>query len=62
MYEEGLEDGIEKGRVAGRQEGRQEGYQDVALNLLKKGVDSKVILDSTGLSEKELEDLKNKQK
>ena len=42
-----------------RQEGLQEGYKNMALNLLKKGVDLKVILDATGLSEKELEDLKN---
>ena len=53
---------IDEGLQKGLQQGRQEGYRDVALNLLKKGVDSKVILDSTGLSETELEDLKNKQK
>ena len=51
MYEEGIEEGIEKGR--------QEERRDVALNLLNKGVDPKLILDSTGLSEKELEALKN---
>ena len=50
----------QKGLQQGRQEGRQEGYRDVALNLLKKGVDLQLILDSTGLSEKELDALKNK--
>ena len=43
----------------GLQKGRQEGCRDVALSLLKKDVDPKVIIESTGLSEKELEDLKN---
>ena len=51
-----------EGLQKGLQQGRQESYRNVALNLLKRGVDSKVILDSTGISEKELEDLKNKQK
>ena len=51
MYEEGIEKGIEKGR--------KEERRDVALNLLNKGVDPKLISDSTGLSEKELEILKN---
>ena len=41
----------------GLQKGRQEERRDVALNLLKAGIDHKVILDSTGLSKKELEDL-----
>ena len=64
--EEGLVKGREEGLVKGREEGlvkgREEGYKDVALNLLRQGVDPQIILDSTELSEKELEDLKNHHK
>ena len=57
--QKGRQEGLQEGRQEGLQEGRQEGCRDVALSLLKKDVDPKVIIESTGLSEKELEDLKN---
>ena len=59
LINEGLQKGRQEGLQEGLQEGRQEGCRDIALSLLKKGVDPKVIIESTGLSEKELEDLKN---
>ena len=66
LIDEGLQKGLQQGLQQGRQEGQQEGREaerrNVALNLLKRDVDPKLILDSTGLSETELEDLKNKQK
>lgn len=46
VYEEGMEKGMEKG------------HREVALNMLKMGVDLQVILDSTKLSEQEVEELK----
>lgn len=58
--QEGIEKGMKKGLVKGRAEGRQEGYREVALNMLKAGIDTKVTLDSTGLSKEELEDLNTK--
>ena len=55
---EGRQEGRAEGRAEGRQEGRAEGRREVALNMLKAGIDPQVILNSTGLSTEELEDLK----
>ena len=53
----------EKGRLEGwqkgQQEGRQEGRQEVALNLLSAGLDLKTVSNYTGLSEEEINKLKN---
>ena len=45
----------------GRWEGRQEGRQEVALNMLKSRLDTSLICKVTGLSEKEINKLKNGQ-
>ena len=42
-----------------RQEGRQEGIKKVAINMLLKKLDEKIIAESTGLSIEEIERLKN---
>ena len=47
---EGLEQGIEKGAY--------ESKKEIALSLLKNNVDIKIIMDSTGLSEEEINCLK----
>ena len=61
--EQGIAQGMEKGIVQGMEkgiaQGMEKGQRQVALNLLKKGVDLKIIQDSTGLTEKDIEDLKN---
>ena len=54
---EGREEGRAEGRVEGRAEGRAEGVKEVAANLKKMGVPVEVIIQSTGLSEKEVNDL-----
>ena len=56
--EEGREEGEEKGRKEGREEGREEGRKDVALKLLKQGVEPSLICETTGLSKEELNRLK----
>ena len=48
----------QKGRQKGRREGRQEAVRSVAFRLLKSGLDESVIAKSTGLSLKELRELK----
>ena len=58
FLDEAVEEGLKKGRQKGRQEGRQKGRQEVALKLIKSGVDLKTVLDCTGLSEKELAQLR----
>ena len=61
-YDMLIDEGLQKGLQQGEQKGREAERRNVALNLLKRDVDPKLILDSTGLSETELEALKNKQK
>ena len=57
--QKGMKKGMEKGMEKGRQEGRAEGKQAVALNMLKSGLDSALVCKVTGLSEQEIEKLKN---
>ena len=45
-------------RREGRQEGIQKERREIALNLLKSGFDTQIILDATKLSKEELEQLK----
>ena len=53
----GMEKGIEKGMEKGVEKGRKEREKEVAINLLKSGVDQKVIQASTQLTDQELSDL-----
>ena len=49
----GLEKGLEKGREEGREEGRKEGAEqskrEIALALLKRGIDPEQVSEDTGL-------------
>jgi len=60
---QGLQQGIEQGRQEGEEFGRQEGWQKAQLNIAKKmllaGLDTKLILETTGLSEQELAKIVN---
>ena len=56
--EEGEEKGRKEGEEKGREEGREEGRKDVALKLLKQGVEPSLICETTGLSKEELNRLK----
>ncbi|KAG8173427.1 hypothetical protein JTE90_010362, partial [Oedothorax gibbosus] len=59
--EEGIQIGHEKGRAEGRQEGREEGEKQakiaVAKNLLKAGVSTDIIVQTTGLTANEVKGL-----
>ena len=56
---EGQQAGRLEGQQAGRQEGQQVGRQEVVLNMLKNKMDTQLITKVTGLSEKEINKLKN---
>ena len=58
--EEGIQKGIEEGIQKGIQKGIEKGKLETAENLLKLGVDIDIILKATGLSEKEIKDLRKK--
>ncbi|OWY38906.1 ISNCY family transposase [Xenophilus sp. AP218F] len=61
LRQEGISVGMERGRQEGLQEGLQAGEKkgvlQVARMMLAKGVDRKIILETTGLSEQELSQL-----
>ena len=57
--EKGREEGMEKGMEKGREEGRQEERQQVVANMLKKQADIAFISEVTGLSQDEINKLKN---
>lgn len=54
---EGLIEGRMEGRVEVRMEGHVEGRMDMARNLKKLGVSTAIIMESSGLSEQEIEKL-----
>ena len=61
--EQGLKQGIEQGLQQGRQEGEEFGRQETQLAIAKKmlsaGLDTTLILETTGLSEQELAKIVN---
>ncbi len=59
IKEKGRWEGERKGLRKGRQEGRQERDKEVVLNMLKKKLDTSLISEVTGLSEKAIKKLKN---
>ena len=56
---EGLVKGRSEGRIQGLTEGRNERNIEIARNLLKNNIDLSIIIDSTGLSEEEINKLQN---
>ena len=54
------EQGRQKGMRQGVQQGMQQGVQQVVLNMLKEKAKIAFICKVTGLSEKEVKQLKNK--
>lgn len=55
--EKGIAEGLTKGRAEGRIKGLMEGRMETARNLKKLGVSTTIIMQSTGLSEEEIEKL-----
>ena len=63
ILERGIQKGVLKGRMEGLQEGKEEGRQEerfeMVLNMLKKNAEISFISDVTGLSQDEIQKLKN---
>ncbi|VUT05341.1 hypothetical protein SB6415_02197 [Klebsiella pasteurii] len=51
------EKGRKKGRKEGRLEGRKENSRSIALKMLASGLDPKMVMELTGLSQEELSSL-----
>ena len=58
-FDEGVEIGREEGREKGRKEGKSEQRKLIALNLIKAGLDNYFISNTIGLTEKDIEKLRN---
>ncbi|HIU39760.1 MAG TPA: hypothetical protein IAB68_00455 [Candidatus Aphodocola excrementigallinarum] len=56
---DGYNEGMEKGLKEGHKEGALNKQKEIAKNLLKEGIDIKIISTSTGLSKGEIEKLKS---
>ena len=56
----GRKEGIEKGIEKGREEGREEGIEDVALNMLKEGMNVSQVSKITGMSKDKIKALQTK--
>ena len=56
--QKGLKEGLEKGLEKGLVEGLEKGKKEVALEMLKKGLDIDLIMETTKLSLEEIEQLK----
>ena len=52
--------GLKKGREEGLERGREENQREIALNLLKKGIEVSDISEITGISEDEIKALQSK--
>ena len=46
-------------RKSGYREGKEAGVKEVVINLIKKGMDTKFIMDATGLTKEEVEKIKS---
>ena len=57
-----LQSSLDQYRMEGREEGREEGLMEVALRMIQKGFDAKMIHSCTGLTSKEVENLRKKAK
>ena len=61
IYSKGVDDGIEKGIKEGVEQGKIEGAKEekiqIAKNMLQRGFSKQEIMDITGLTSKEIEEL-----
>ena len=60
--EKGRKEGEEKGRKEGEEKGRKEEVEKIALNMIKNNLNTDLICQTTGLSKKEVEMLRNHKK
>ena len=56
--EEGLAEGMEKGLAGGMEKGMSQRSLEIARTMLAKGMDAATVMEITGLSERQLKQLK----
>lgn len=57
-FAEGLAEGMAEGMAKGKAEGEKETKEKIAVNLLSLGVPLETIMQASGLSEKEIKNLR----
>ena len=57
FFEAGVEEGIEKGIEKGKEEGKEEERKEIAKKLLKIRIPIEQIIETTGLTKQEIEEL-----
>ena len=57
FFEAGVEEGIEKGIEKGKEEGKKEERKEIAKKLLKIRIPIEQIIETTGLTKQEIEEL-----
>ena len=57
-HKRGLEEGHEKGHEEGLEEGNQQATEKIALSLISEGLDTEFIARTTGMSESDIEKLR----
>ena len=60
-FNSGMEKGLEKGKAEGIQQGMEKGKTELVMNMLENKLDISLISKITGLSEKEIHQLKESQ-
>ena len=60
IYDTGVNDGIEKGIKKGVEKGKNAKTVEIAKKLLDKNMSIEEIIDITGITKEEIEDIKNK--
>ena len=64
IYAKGVDDGIEQGIKQGIEQGQTKGARDeklqIAKNLLKSNIEIEIIMQATGLTKEEIEEIKDK--
>ena len=58
--EKGIEEGIEKGKIIGIEEGKKKNTIKIVKNMLKSNLSIETIMEVTGLTKEEIEDIKTK--
>ena len=56
-YQQGMEKGMEKGMAKGEEVGKSQRSIEIAKNMLAKGMDAATVIEITGLTESQMQQL-----
>ena len=56
-YQQGMEKGMEKGMAKGEEVGKSQRSIEIAKNMLAKGMDAATVMEITGLTESQMQQL-----